>query len=356
MYKKLQHYKSVFNDLELNKTTEDVAVDLHHLQVGVKIRYYAYYTVVTLASVTIFFSALHYIKSDNFRDRLINEAGVSPVSSLIYSDYREEQNVSRTRLHEISYELREIDSLKSGTFTYGSRQFRAEVKSGKLDAYIDEIVKGSEAEKKFLQIYFLSYLIGRKDDTVMINGNEYTFADIADKVKDLSREEAMMRLQKPAETILETAGLDAALRDNLTDALLILPQLDSRSSKFYAALDMPTPPEPDKMIKSALAEGKSDLELRSRTGYRQTIALPSLDELEKKRYQAEKAVFDTKAQDIAAKKKELEDKRIKLEKEAEAQQRVITAIDVLNQDIAYYKKNELLVEDALDKLDEVKGD
>lgn len=82
MFKKFQHYKSVYNDLELNKTTEDVAVDLHHLQVGVKIRYYTYYTVLTIVSIAIFFIALHYIKSDSFRTRLINEAGVSPVSSL----------------------------------------------------------------------------------------------------------------------------------------------------------------------------------------------------------------------------------------------------------------------------------
>ena len=74
-----EQLKSFVNDLELNKTTSSVELDLKHLNLKTKFKYYSSVFGAVLIGASLYAAATLYVKSDDIKRTLINEAGYTPL-------------------------------------------------------------------------------------------------------------------------------------------------------------------------------------------------------------------------------------------------------------------------------------
>jgi len=345
----ISKYLNAFKSMELNKTTEDVDIDIKHLQVGQKLKSFSYYAGISLLSVGLYIGSLNYIKYDTFRADLIEKAQVNPFSTFFYSDYADELQKAITAKDEMNNKLvsLEREQRQAKRFSYKYRDFLSDIKSGKVYIDFDKFLK--KPIEEYMNAYFLAYVVQNQNSMVALGSKEYSYKDISVKVSKLNQEIALEKLNIPTKTILEALRMD--LIDTnvkaLSKALHKLSKLNYKNTAFYKSLELKA--DAREYIKIAILSNKSSIKLNG-AGYGQKIYLPQFKEAYQVQTSKEKVLYDANKQKMEAKKMLLQTEVKNLEQNIQLVDSLIRAINSLKTDVTNYDINKELVETALGDL------
>lgn len=345
----VKKYHNAFKSMEINKTTEDVDIDIKYLQIGYKLKYFGYYAGISLLSVGLYFGALNGIKEDKFRADLIEKAKVNPFSSFLYSDYSDElakaekvKDESKDKLYSLQKE-----QIQAKSFSYTYNDFMSDVKAGKVG--LDMSSKLEAPIREYMEAYFMAYVVQNQIKTVALGSKEYSYIDIANKVKKLSQEVALEKLQVPAKSILDTLEVDKTKKniDALANALHSLPSLNYRTANFYKSLKLK--PYAKEEIKSAFYSGKTFYSLTAGR-YGQKIELPKFISEYQAQKKSERALYDTNKQKMEARKAELNKEINDIKDTSKLVSNLISSIHKLKSDVANYDTHKEQIETILGEL------
>ena len=349
MNKTVKKYFNEFRDLELNKSTEDVANDLQQLQIKSKLRYYGFYTVTILLSVWIYSSTLNYIEKNPFNKALIEENGVSPIATLFYSDYQKVYKKADKKLDELSNQIIDLQKDKRAVkgFYYSKNQFLKDIKDGKVKL---DLKFSKKSIQQYQKAYMMAYLIQHGNENITLNNHDYTISKIRTKVSTMNdREGAYTKLDLPAKAILGLMKLDKSA-DNITlakEALFDSSHLNYSDKRFYSGVRL-SDFNPINEFKKAVLVGSDYYRIRG-GGYSSiTIKVPSINAKYQEHKKELKMKYDADIAKIKAKAKIAEQKIASSRETIKDLQRLKSEINALKIDVSHYDDHKQKIEKILD--------
>ena len=352
MNKTVKKYFNEFRDLELNKSTEDVANDLQQLQIKPKLRYYGFYTVTILLSVWIYSSTLKHIEKNPFNKALIEQNGVSPIATIFYSDYQDEYKKADKKITDLSNKINELQKDKRAvkSFYYSKNQFLKDIKDGKvkLDLKFDK-----KSIQQYQKAYMMAYLIQHGNENITLNNHDYTISKILTKISTMNdREDAYTKLDLPAKAILGLMKLDKSA-DNITlakEALFDSSHLNYSKTRFYSGVRL-NEFNPTAEFKKAVFNGEYYYRIRGGNYSFIDIKIPSINAKYQEHKKELKMKYDADIAKIKAKAKIAEQKIASSRETIKDLQRLKSEINGLQVDVKHYDEHKEKIEKILDKVD-----
>ena len=347
--KMITKYLKIFNNLEINKSTDDVETDIKYLNFKNKLKYYGFYALVVGASAYIYMGSLHSIEANSFNKQLIKQANVSPLMTLFYSDFSSEKQETTKEIQNNSKKITLLQAKikQNQNFSYPYSQFLNDVKSGKIDVDFDNILK--KAREKYMKAYFLATLTQDKKTTVKLGSKEYSYLAISKKLSTFDRQTLQKAIMIPVHVILLKLNLKAT-NDNvmaLKSALRSLIYLNGSNLTFYKNLKISK--NADNLLKKAVENDKQFFKIQS--GFLQeNIALPTLNSAYQKEKAIKKTEYNSKLKQMKADnlkhRKAIEKLSVKVEKEKE----LVQAINRLQNNVSNYDSNKKVVEKIIKEI------
>ena len=354
MNKNVKKYFNHYNNLEINKKTEDVDVDLKQLNFKHKFKFYAVYSAVAIVGIGSYFTVIQNIKTDSFKKVLIEKANVSPLSALFVNSYKDELKENSLEISNVINEIDELqkDNSKMKMFTYKYDDFLSEVNSGKI--VIDglkEKIMNHKSYDEYLEFYYFSYLVKNGNEKITLNGKDYAIDDIAKRVSKLTQDEAIERLYDPSQILLKNMKIESSAKNIniLSIAIHSLSKLDRKQVKFYKNITLNNKIV-ERIENEIMRNGNIYIESQ---GFRkqkiQVLRLSSDYEIVRKSRLTD---YNNKKAGFAKKKKENEAKLVKLEKLLVSMKNLEKSILAYQQNPEKYIINSEAVENAMEVRDE----
>lgn len=353
----IKEVKKVYSNLEINKTTDDVVVDIKHLNFKHKFKFYLFYAAVVFIGVGSYISIESDIKSDGFKKALIEQNKVAPLFTYFYSDYNSELEELKQLQSLKSTKLKKLESSKVSNFSnnqYSYEDFINDVAANKISIHdMDSQIKSMKVYETYLKSYFTAYVIQNRTKTITINSNEYRFSEFASKVRGLSQTEALEKLQVPSKLILKDMNLDSDNVDYikaLSNALLIIPSINWRDERFFKELtNLKVENAVDDIKKEIFKHSRAYLFSQDgRTGFKEQINI--FDEEYNQALEKEKAAQEKRYKEYQANKKLIEDEISSINTDLKLIDEAMQNIYNLQRNVSKYDFYQDKIEKNLDKV------
>jgi len=352
MNKTVKKYFNYFRDLELNKSTEDVANDLQQLQIKPKLQYYGFYTITILLSVWIYSSTLKAIEKNPLNKALIEQNGVSPIATIFYSDYQDEYKEAEKKITDLNNQINSLQRDKRAVkgFYYSKNKFLKDIKKGK-------VILDLEFDKKSIQQYqkafITAYILQHDNENIELNSHKYTLSKILTKVSTMSnRESAYSKIELPAKAILDLMKVSATA-DNIAltkEALYDSSHLNYSDKRFYSGVKLDEF-NPTAAFKKAVLTGNDYYRIRGGGYSSMNIKVPSINTKYREHKKELKVKYDADYAKIKAKAKIAEQKIVSARETIKDLQRLKSEINGLKVDVSHYDEHKEKIEKILDKVE-----
>lgn len=352
----MEKIKNIFNSLEINKTTKDIEIDIKHLNIKHKIKYYAFYFGIGFLGLSTYFSITNDIKNDEFKKALIEKNNISPIAAYFYSSYVDESQELQTLLNKKIVELKDLENSKvsqSSKNQYSYNDFINDLANEKIKINIDEKIKSMKIYQEYLTNYFIAYFLQNKDKTVDINSNPYSFIEIGKRVSELSENEALEKLEIPSKLILKDLNLDSDNKDYIkavSSALKIIPSYRWREREFYENLTNLDINKAVEDIKQKIYQHNETFNFVNNLNNGFKVAIDKLEEDFKAAAEIEKAEQEKRFKEYESNKLEVENKITSIKKDIELIQTTMKDIFALQNDLSKYDSLKNKIDDNLDKV------
>lgn len=348
--------KNIFNSLEINKTTKDIEIDIKHLNIKHKIKYYAFYFGIGFLGLSTYFSITNDIKNDDFKKALIEKNHISPIAAYFYSSYKDESQELQTLLNKKIAELRDLENSKASQSSknqYSYNDFINDLANEKIKINLDEKIKSLKIYQEYLANYFVAQFIQNKDKTVEINGNAYSYIEIGKRVSGLDENEALEKLELPSKLILKELNLDSENKDYIkavSNALKIIPSYRWREKEFYENLTNLDINKAVEDIKQKIYQHNEAFNFVNNLNNGFKVEIDKLEEDFKAAAEIEKAEQEKRIKEYESNKLEVENKITSIKKDIELIQTTMKDIFSLQNDLSKYDSLKNKIDDNLDKV------
>lgn len=183
--------KSFFNDLELNKTSSSTSLDVKHLNIKTKVKYYSTTVAALLIGATIYFSADTYIKQDSIKKSLIENYGYSPIGVLLEpsfdakkEDYKNSITTLTKEINDLETQLQNTKSLKNGE--YPLETFLESIKKGEIKVDWEKVLEKQDGWLAYDAYAINSYFANNPTAKIKLGEKELSFEEIMNITKDMN--------------------------------------------------------------------------------------------------------------------------------------------------------------------------
>lgn len=183
--------KSFFNDLELNKTSSSTSLDVKHLNIKTKVKYYSTTAAALLIGATIYFSADAYIKQDSTKKSLIENYGYSPIGVLLEpsfdakkEDYKNSITALTKEINDLETQLQNTKSLKNGE--YPLETFLESIKKGEVKVDWEKVLEKQDGWLAYDAYAINSYFANNPTAKIKLGEKELSFEEIMNIAKDMN--------------------------------------------------------------------------------------------------------------------------------------------------------------------------
>lgn len=339
-----------FNNLELNKTTEDVSLDIKHMQIGAKLKAYSFYAITTIIAGYSYIYVSSVIKEDDFRKDLITKAGVPPLMSFFYKNYSKDEefkNKINNQKIEIDKQITAIQALnKTSGFSYTSYNLMDDLKNKSINLDL----KRFEAQRvEFLQDYYFSILIQKMNEKVELGEKEYTINEIANRLKSLSEDEAKENSKLPVEKLIEKFSFVKSDESIISYCLFNMNKINYNLVKFYQNLTLSGTFEEN--LNTSISNGIRYISLNSNNSGSKKIDLSStLEEIYKENFAIKKEKFEQEKIKFEQEKSSKLSELTFLEEQRKLLNSLISEFNSIGSDVTKYKEKKQKIEELEEKI------